>query len=124
MSTLDEVISEVLGYKNLASNWDGEGGLPATYERVKFACEWLRTIPEGYTMPKPMLGSSGKIGFYWSNRTHYIDVEVEPTDTLSVLVVLSKAPRQDLWFPDMKMEEFNPTWFELFVTPFRELAHA
>jgi hypothetical protein len=124
MSTLDEVISEVLGYKNLAPGWDGADSVPAPYPSVKFACELLRTIPEGYTMPKPMLSRNGTVGFYWSNRTHYVDLQIDANERVSALVVLSKEPRQDKWFDALTMEEFTQAWYEEHLAVFREVAHA
>lgn len=105
MKTLDELMREVLSYNFLKPGWAGTvDSKPPSTRAVLLACEFLRTIPEGFPLPGPMISNTGKIGFYWwARRRYYIDLEIDvEAETFSLFA--KKAAKEEEpereWFID------------------------
>lgn len=79
-SELNALNDQICEYLKLNEDWDGEGSNPANPASVESALNLtplLATI-DGLEVPEPMLHSSGNVGLYWSNSSHYVELELSP----------------------------------------------
>lgn len=116
MKTLDSTILQVLAYGKLKPGWNTPESLPSTPHAVQLACEFLRTIPEGFPLPGTILGDNGSVGFYWhANQRHYIDLEVEADrDLFSFFAVKKESgddPREETYLPELTIAHFSFPFF-------------
>ncbi|MDR8090331.1 hypothetical protein KPB05_23005 [Burkholderia gladioli] len=75
---------ELVSYERLDDNWDGNGALPANNDHLRDAHCFLSRLPGGIAIPKPMIGSSGDIGFYWDLPDFYADIAFEGGSAFSI----------------------------------------
>jgi hypothetical protein len=120
MKALDSVMLQVLAYGKLKPGWNTQESVPPTLEAVKLACEFLRTIPDGFPLPGTMLSDNGSLGFYWhANQRHYIDLEIEADRDLFSFFGVKKEtgdePREETYLPELTIAHFSvPFYIEHF----------
>jgi hypothetical protein len=71
---LDALIANLYEYLTLTPDWDGEGGVPPKASAVFEAERFLRLLPEGFPLPKPMVASDGEVGLYWKSPDLHAEV--------------------------------------------------
>jgi hypothetical protein len=74
VSERSELASEILAYRHLHEDWDGEGGVPPSREAIRGALAFLELLPLSSKLPKTTVSGDGEVGFYWKTRSGYIDV--------------------------------------------------
>jgi hypothetical protein len=120
VKTLDSTILQVLAYGKLKPGWNTPESLPSTPHAVQLACEFLRTIPDGYPLPGTILHDNGDLGFYWhANQRCYIDLEIDAKNDLFSFFAVRKAegaePREETYLPTLTIAHFTvPFYIEHF----------
>ena len=112
MKTLDSTILQVLAYGKLKPGWNTPESLPSTPHAMLLACEFLRTIPEGFPLPGTMLHDNGDLGFYWhANERCYIDLEIDAKNDQFSFFAVKKAeggePREETYLPVLTIAHFT-----------------
>ena len=73
-SRKDKLYAKLLSYLDLPEGWDGYEGIPASFEAVDNAFEFLRKRPKDIPHPYPQIAPDGEVGLYW--RTEEVHVEL------------------------------------------------
>jgi hypothetical protein len=125
MKTLESTMLQVLAYGKLTPGWNTPESLPPTPNTVKLACEFLRTIPEGFPLPGTMLHDNGDLGFYWfANQRCYIDMEIDAANDLFDLFTVKREtkdePRAEYYRDRLTMEHFTVPFFIEHFTSIRD----
>jgi hypothetical protein len=66
--------SEIMAYRHLPDDWDGEGGLAPSKEAIDDALAFIDLLPLRAKLPKPTVSGDGEVGFYWKTGNGYINV--------------------------------------------------
>lgn len=82
LSLKDRLLDELKLYdpKNPAA----DQSIVSSVEDVHTASEFLRKLPAGIPLPTLMRSDDGQIGMYWDSKDVYIDINIEPAQTLSM----------------------------------------
>lgn len=75
------LISQLTNYLSLPKDWDGYEGVPPKKQTVDDAVKLLSLLPEHIYVPKPTLGNSGTVGFYWEKENLYTEICFEGDET-------------------------------------------
>jgi len=75
------LISQLNSYLLLPDDWDGYDGVAPNRQTVDDAIRLLHLLPNHISIPKPMLGNSGTLGFYWEKENFYAEVCFEGDET-------------------------------------------
>ncbi len=106
MKTIQDARKELDEYADIQQGWDLDKGVPPNPKHVEIAQKFISALPENFSAPSPMLGSSGKVGFYWYERPFFLDVEIEENEKLSVLIrVGTYRTGKERWYPSVSLEE-------------------
>ena len=73
-SRKDKLHAKLLSYLDLPEGWDGYEGIPASFEAVDNAFEFLKKRPKDIPHPYPQIAPDGEVGLYW--RTEEVHVEL------------------------------------------------
>lgn len=68
------LVSKLNSYLSLSDDWDGYGGVAPNKETVDDAMRLLHLLPNHISIPKPMLGNLGTIGYYWDKGNLYAEI--------------------------------------------------
>jgi hypothetical protein len=116
-----KLVYEVIQYALLEAGWDGEHSLPPEPEAIKLAIDFIRLIPSDIPFPRPMITSTGIVGFYWDGDTAYVDIEVDRRGQFSVYSIIKKTdPKQDSWVPNLSLASFTPAFFTQHFSSLKE----
>ncbi len=69
-----DLIGQLISYLSLPDDWDGYGGVAPNRQTVDDAMSLLRLLPKHISVPKPTLGNSGTVGFYWEKENFYAEI--------------------------------------------------
>jgi len=75
------LISQLNSYSLLPDDWDGYDGVAPNRQTVDDAIRLLHLLPNHISIPKPTLGNSGTVGFYWEQENLYAEVCFEGDET-------------------------------------------
>ncbi|OQX23139.1 MAG: hypothetical protein BWK80_27555 [Desulfobacteraceae bacterium IS3] len=75
------LISQLNSYLLLPYDWDGYDGVAPNRQTVDDAIRLLHLLPKHISIPKPTLGNSGTVGFYWEKENFYAEVCFEGDET-------------------------------------------
>ncbi len=78
---LNGLISQLTNYLSLPNDWDGYEGVSPKKQTVDDAIKLLSLLPEHISVPKPTLGNSGTLGFYWERENLYAEICFEGDET-------------------------------------------
>ena len=70
-----KIADELNSYLYLGYGWDGAEGVPASEKAVRNAVALLKSLPDEFPLPKPMIAGDGEVGFYWNEGGTFIDLE-------------------------------------------------
>jgi hypothetical protein len=78
MSTRQDLINEIIGYRLLEEDWDGEGAIKLKEECILEALQFLEEIPYEFPLPDVCADPNGKVLFYWNEEETgfraYVDI--------------------------------------------------
>jgi hypothetical protein len=66
--------AKIISYRDLAHDWDHDGGLPPADGAIRDALAFLNALPSIRSEPRLYLAGDGEIGFSWVSGSDYIDV--------------------------------------------------
>jgi hypothetical protein len=66
--------SEIMAYRHLPHDWDGEGGAAPSKDALADALTFIDLLPLRAKVPKPTVSGEGEVGFYWKTSDAYVDV--------------------------------------------------
>lgn len=103
------LLSEIEYYASLPDNWNGEGH-PAVHSASLSAAESFiqMSLPSGLPLPRPMLGSSGLIEFYWDMPGGYVDVSFDEQGLGSLFVKARNG--QEEFYADLYVSDITKQW--------------
>lgn len=84
MSRLDWIDAQIESYSCLEEGWDGPDSEPPKAAHIHAARSILHVLPAGTPIPKPMLASSGELGFYWEEADWMADIAIEGDNEFSL----------------------------------------
>ncbi len=76
-----DLTNQLISYLTLPNDWDGYEGAPPTKQTVYDGIRLLRLLPRHAPVPKPTLGNSGILGFYWEKKGLYAEICFEGNET-------------------------------------------
>lgn len=76
-----DLIGQLISYLSLPDDWDGYEGVAPNKQTVDDAMSLLRLLPKHISVPKPTLGNSGTVGFYWEKENFYAEICFEGDKT-------------------------------------------
>ena len=89
-------IKKVLGYRNLAENWDSYGSPTFGNVAIRSAIDFLLAIPYlGLATPRIVPVSGGGVQFDWINGQRELEIEVRPDGSIDILKVENGIPLDD-----------------------------
>jgi hypothetical protein len=70
----------------------------------------------------------GEICLYWDIKTHYCDIQVNPSCASFSVYVRQRSsegiqPKKEWYFENVTLAEFNEDWFTRFIEPFKRKDH-
>jgi len=71
-------------YASLSEGWDGDGAPAPSEMQIRTARALLSALPREIPSPRPMIGSSGTIGFFWDDGGRIGDLEIEADGTFAI----------------------------------------
>lgn len=101
----DWLQAEIESYRHLTAGWDGEDSIGPSNEDIEAAKKLIDHLPAGLELPKPMLTSSGELGFYWKADAYYADLIIEEKDLFSLFVRSRKHPDREFYFDALPIAE-------------------
>ncbi|MDT3678069.1 MAG: hypothetical protein ROZ64_04445 [Burkholderiaceae bacterium] len=101
----DRLQSEIESYQTLENGWDGEGSMPPPSEQADAAKRLIGHLPAGIERPKPMLSSSGEIGFYWKADRFLADIEIDGPNSFSLFARSLTDPDVEIYLEDLPISE-------------------
>ncbi|WP_207678755.1 hypothetical protein [Desulfonema magnum] len=75
------MIGQLNSYFSLPDDWDGYEGVAPNRQTIDDAIHLLRLLPKHISVPKPTLGNSGTVGFYWEKGNSYAEICFEGDET-------------------------------------------
>ena len=97
-----EAIQKVIGFSNLASNWDGRGSQAPARAAKQTAIELLLNVPGGlFPAPRIVPVSGGGFHFEWGMRDRELEISIDQDCRIEVLKVehgmpIDEAPPRNL----------------------------
>lgn len=70
----DKLYAELISYLDLPEGWDGYEGVPASFETVDNAFEFLKKRPKDIPHPYPQIAPDGEVGLYWRTEEVYVEL--------------------------------------------------
>jgi len=91
-----EAIQKVIGFGNLAPNWDSHGSQAPTRAVKQTAVDLLLNVP-GELLPAPRIVpvSGGGFHFEWSMGDRELEISIEPDCRIEALRVEHGMPNED-----------------------------
>ena len=85
---------------------------------VLYAYDFIRKLDGfGVSLPVMMFSDDGKVGFYWDNDDHYVDVDVEP---IGVSVYLrDRITKDERFIEKIETSELTEEWATRNLSPFK-----
>ena len=68
------LVSQIVDYRYMPENWDGEGGHGPSVAAINEAINFLDLLPLGALAPRSSVAGDGETGFYWRTENDFIDV--------------------------------------------------
>ncbi|MGC5830110.1 hypothetical protein LDP08_06020 [Ralstonia pseudosolanacearum] len=102
--------NELKSYEHLTDDWDGNDGRAATWGDIADAITFLDRLPAGFSIPTPMLASSGEVGLYWDATDFYADAAFEGEGTISLFTKHKTTGEKHLTKVE-KLQDLTKDWF-------------
>lgn len=77
-----DLSAQVIAYRALEPDWDGQGGAVPGEETLEAALSFIDLLPLTANPTGAMLEATGEIGFYWHEAKAYIDITFDGADIL------------------------------------------
>jgi hypothetical protein len=74
VSERSELASEIMTFRHLHYDWDGEDGVAPSKEATSDALAFLELLPLNSTLPRTTVSGDGEVGLYWKTPNAYIDI--------------------------------------------------
>lgn len=87
-------------YRSLEDDWDGYGGIPATYGSFISAIEFVQSLGKRFSLPKPMLAGDGEISLFWEKNKRYLEISFPGDGTYHYIY---KDPDSQFASPDFPL---------------------
>lgn len=97
--------AEIESYRHLPAGWDGEGSVGPSSDALEGARKLIDNLPAGLELPKPMITSSGELGFYWKADAYYADLIIEEKNLFSLFVRSREHPGREFYFDALPIAE-------------------
>lgn len=98
-----EAIDKVIGFSELAPNWDGHGSRAPCLAVRQTALELLRNVPSvGFSAPRVVPVSGGGYHFEWSLGNREVEISIEPDCRIETLQVEDGMPIEDDALTDLR----------------------
>lgn len=68
-------------YRGLNEDWDGYGGIPATFGSFINTIEFVKQLPIRFNLPISMLAGDGEISLFWKQGGHYLEASFPGDNT-------------------------------------------
>lgn len=75
-------------YSTLHDGWDGDDAVAPTQAQIDIARNLLSGLSGGVPVPRPMIGTSGSIGFFWECGGKIADLEIAQDGTFALFTGL------------------------------------
>lgn len=100
---------EVKSYARLPEGWDGPGSVQANSTSLTAALAFVEILPGGLPLPRPMVSSSGEVGFYWDLERGFADISFEANGSASFFSRTHEG--QEAFQDGLKVNELSRNWF-------------
>lgn len=113
LALLRRLIGEIIEFRLLASDWDGEGAHLPSNESIKDAIFFSRLITQ-FLLPEPMLLASGNVSLYWNNDNIYAELEFLDNSRIAYFIKRNEDKHKGvIAFDQNKMPALFPTLFQV-----------
>lgn len=100
---------EVLAYSECNEGWNGPGTCAPTRNAIDSANRFVDAIPARLPLPRPMLSTTGEIGFYWDLEKGYAETSF---DNDGVITFFSRTLEgEERYIEDIVINQINTNWF-------------
>ena len=82
----EHAIAELLRWRHLGTDWDGEGAKAPSLLSLTGARAFLCAMTSEAVCPEPMLFPSGRAGLYWREEGFYADLEFYENRTIAYYI--------------------------------------
>jgi hypothetical protein len=84
------LIDEILHYRLLEDNYDGEGATAPNFNSVSLALDFVNLFTDDIIIPEAMINPNGNIGLFWEVDNLYADLEFYEDDKISYYIKINK----------------------------------
>ena len=105
----DLLASEVKAYNFLTVGWDGSESVPPSMSSMDSALTFIKKLPGGLPLPRPMISSIGEVGFYWDMDGGFADISFTNDGKASFFSRSTIGIEE--FNEDMLIQAFTRDWF-------------
>jgi hypothetical protein len=86
------------------TNWDGNGTAPLNKDSVKYAKQFIASIPESFPLPELAPEPSGELGLEWHSNNCHLAISIDDKKKLAFAILTPEGKSRGLY--DFNKDKF------------------